>query len=104
MVTTQFEYLVPSSVAEASRLLSKYKGEARLLAGGHSLIPLMKLRLAEPKYLIDISGIKGLSGIKDERSGVAIGAATTYAESEVSAVIRRRFPILAEAAAQVADL
>jgi carbon-monoxide dehydrogenase medium subunit len=103
MVTSEFEYLAPSTVAEASRLLSKYRGEARLLAGGHSLIPLMKLRLAEPKYLIDISQVKGLSGIKDERSAIAIGAATTYAEIESSALIRRRFPMLAEAAGLVAD-
>jgi carbon-monoxide dehydrogenase medium subunit len=104
MVTSEFEYLAPSTAAEASRLLAKYRGEAKLLAGGHSLIPLMKLRLAEPKYLIDVSGIKGLSGIRDERSGLAIGAATTYAEIEASALVRRRFPMLAEAAGKVADL
>lgn len=104
MVTAQFEYLAPATVAEAARLLSRYKGDAKLVAGGHSLIPLMKLRLAEPKYLIDISRIKELSGIKEERGSVAIGAATTYAEIEASALIRKRFSLLAEAAAQVADL
>ncbi|MBM3959579.1 MAG: xanthine dehydrogenase family protein subunit M [SAR202 cluster bacterium] len=104
MVTAQFEYLAPATVAEAARLLSRYKGEAKIVAGGQSLIPLMKLRLAEPKYLIDVSNIKELSGIKEERGGLAIGAATTYDAIGASAVVRKYFPLLAEAAGQVADL
>lgn len=103
-VAASFQYHAPSSVEEASRLLSKYRGAAKLLAGGHSLLPLVKLRLTEPEALIDLGRIKGLSYIKSGRGGgLAIGAMTTYYELESSAAVQRAAPVLAEAAAQVAD-
>ncbi len=102
-IAAPFEYHAPASVEEAARLLSKYKGAAKLLAGGHSLIPLVKLRLAEPEALIDLGRVKGLSYVKAGRGGLAIGAMTTYHELESSAAVKKAAPSLAEAAAQVAD-
>ncbi len=103
-IATAFEYHSPASIEEAARLLAKYKGSAKILAGGHSLIPLVKLRLAEPEALIDLGRIKGLSYIKAGKGGgLAIGAMTTYRELESSALVQKAAPVLAEAAAQVAD-
>ncbi len=104
MIPTAFEYFAPTTLAEASSLLAKYRDEAKLLAGGHSLLPVMKLRLAEPKYLIDLGGIKDLSYIREEGCGLVIGAMTTYYMLESSDLVKRHAPILAEAAAEVADL
>ena len=103
-VAASFQYHAPSSVEEACRLLAKYKGGAKLLAGGHSLLPLVKLRLAEPEALIDLGRIKGLSYVKAGRGGgLAIGAMTTYFDLESSDAVKKAAPVLAEAAAQVAD-
>ena len=77
MVTSNFDYFAPTSVDEATSLLSKYRGEAKVLAGGHSLIPMMKLRLAEPTILVDIGRIEGLSYVNESNDGVAIGSMTT---------------------------
>lgn len=103
-IAAHFQYHAAASVEEASRLLSKYKGGAKLLAGGHSLLPLVKLRLAAPEAIIDLGRIKGLSYVRPGRGGgLAIGAMTTYYELETSAAVRKAAPALAEAAAQVAD-
>lgn len=103
-VAASFQYHAPSSVEEACRLLAKYKGGAKLLAGGHSLLPLVKLRLAEPEALIDLGRIKGLSYVKAGRGGgLAVGAMTTYYDIESSDAVKKAAPVLAEAAAQVAD-
>ena len=104
MVTKSFEYFAPTTLAEASSLLSKYRDEARLLAGGHSLLPAMKLRLTEPSYLIDLGGIKDMSYVRDDNGGLAIGAMTTYYELESSDLVKERLPVLAEAAGEVADV
>ena len=90
-------------IAEASRLLQKHKG-ARVLAGGHSLLPAMKIRLATARTLVDIGAIKGLSGIKAKGKSLEIGATTTHAEIAASPLVKRSCPILAEAAAQIGDL
>lgn len=103
LISAPFEYQRAGSVAEASRLLSKYGGAARLLAGGHSLVPLMKLRLASPVALIDLSGVSELKGINATSNGLSIGAMTTYAEMESSDAVRKEAPVLADAASQVAD-
>jgi carbon-monoxide dehydrogenase medium subunit len=102
--TAPFNYLRPSSVEEASRLLSRSGGSARLIAGGHSLIPLMKTRLVSPEVLIDLSAIEGLSGISSNGDGMKIGAMTTYQEIESSDVVKNGAQALAEAASQVADV
>ena len=70
----QFEYFAPESLREASLILKRYKGDAKVLAGGHSLVPLMKLRLASPKYIIDINGIQGLDYIRKIGNSLRIGA------------------------------
>jgi carbon-monoxide dehydrogenase medium subunit len=96
----QFEYVRPSSVEEAIGILSS-NPDAKILAGGHSLIPAMKLRLAAPGTIVDIGKIGGLSGI-DASNGVKIGAMTTYAEI-VSSDQLGAFPVLVEATKQVGD-
>ena len=104
MFPSPFEYHAPSSLAEAQALLTRYGADAKVVAGGHSLIPMMKLRLAEPEHLIDLGRISELSYIREQNGGLAIGAMTTYYQIESSSLVRGRFPALAEAASLVADL
>lgn len=103
MFAAEFEYHRPKTVAEAVKLLRKVKG-SRPLAGGHSLLPAMKLRLASPAALIDISRIAELSGIKSTKDGLRIGAMTTHSAIAASAVVRKHCPVLAEAAGLIGDL
>jgi aerobic carbon-monoxide dehydrogenase medium subunit len=102
MFSASFEYHRPKTVAEAVKLLRDVKG-ARVLAGGHSLIPAMKLRLASPAALIDVSRIPELSGIKSTKEGLEIGALTTHAAIAASQVVRNICPVLADAAGHVGD-
>jgi aerobic carbon-monoxide dehydrogenase medium subunit len=104
MPATTFEYHVPTTVQEAISLLSQYGGEAKLLAGGHSLIPIMNLRLAQPKALIDIGKIPGLVGIREDGGSIVIGAMTTHWMIESSALLKEKVPILPEAAAVIGDV
>ena len=103
MIPAAFEYVRASSVEEAANLLRKYGEDAKVLAGGHSLIPLMRLRLAQPKALVDINGIKDLDHIKADGSKVRLGALTRHVEIQNSAVIKDKLPILAEVAGEVGD-
>jgi carbon-monoxide dehydrogenase medium subunit len=103
VIPAAFEYFRASSVEEASKLLKQHGEDAKVLAGGHSLIPLMRLRLAQPKALIDINGIKDLDHIKADGSKVRIGALTRHVEIQNSAVIKDKLPILAEVAGEVGD-
>ena len=103
MYSDSFEYYRPRTVAEAAALLKKHKG-ARLLAGGHSLLPAMKFRLANPKALVDLGAIKGLCGIQLRGKVIWIGATTVHADVASSALLRKSCPMLAEAAAQIGDL
>jgi len=103
MIPGAFDYHRPKSIADAVKLLAKYRDGARPIAGGQSLIPMMKLRLAAPEHLIDIGGIKGLSGIKKKAKVVVIGALTTQHELMSSDVIAKALPILQEAAGLIAD-
>jgi carbon-monoxide dehydrogenase medium subunit len=97
----QFAYYRPGSVQEAASLLAE-NPEAKLLAGGHSLLPAMKLRLASPEALVDLSGVDGLTGI-NANGGVTVGAMTTYAMLRDSGDVRRLLPVLSEAADNVGD-
>ncbi len=90
MTTSAFEYHAPTSVAEAAELLVKYGGEARLLAGGHSLVPLMKLRLVQPQVLIDLGKIPSMAYIQEKDGGLAIGAMTTYSQLASSDLVKSR--------------
>ncbi|HLI70160.1 MAG TPA: xanthine dehydrogenase family protein subunit M [Ktedonobacteraceae bacterium] len=98
-----FDYHVAHTVDEAIALLGQYGDEAKLLAGGHSLLPAMKLRLAQPGHLIDLGRIDGLSYIREENGYVAIGAMTTYNKIERSDIIGRRFTLLPEGTALIGD-
>ena len=103
MFSENFDYYRPKTIAEASALLKKHKG-ARVLAGGHSLLPAMKFRLANPKALVDLGGIKGLCGIQARGKAIWIGAMTVHADVAASALLRKACPLLAETAAQIGDL
>lgn len=103
MIPPQFEYYAPHSVDEAVALLQRFDGEAKVLAGGHSLIPLMKLRLAEPQVLVDINRIPGLAYIREEGGYLRIGATTRTNELLGSDLLRRSYSILTDAAHQIAD-
>jgi carbon-monoxide dehydrogenase medium subunit len=103
MVTSSFDYYAPTSVADALALLDQHGEDAKLLAGGHSLIPLMKTRLAEPSVLIDLGKIDTLSYIREQDGGLAIGAMTTYSEIAASELVQAKAPLLADASGQVAD-
>ena len=103
MIPAAFDYRRAGSVAEAIALKREAAGDARFVAGGHSLIPMMKLRLAEPSLLIDIGRVPGLSGVTAEGGRVTVGALTTHAELEASATLRERAPIVAEAASEIGD-
>ena len=103
MIPASFDYEVADSVAHALSLLTEHGEDAKLLAGGHSLLPMMKVRLAQPAVLIDIARIPGLSGIRVEGDEVVIGATTRHAELASSDLLKAEAPLLAYAAAQVGD-
>jgi carbon-monoxide dehydrogenase medium subunit len=104
MIAQPFEYVVPTSLGEAVNLLQKHGGRAKILAGGHSLIPMMKLRLAAPEFLIDIGRIPELAYIKDDSGTIRIGALTTHYAVESSDVIKKHLPALADAAGLIGDI
>jgi carbon-monoxide dehydrogenase medium subunit len=103
MYSTSFEYHRALSVDDALSLLSEYADDAKLIAGGHSLLPVMKLRFAQPTHLIDIRRVPELLGIAEESGAIRIGAATTHAAVASSDLIRSRVPVLAEAAGRIGD-
>lgn len=104
MIPSAFEYYKAGSVKEALDLLTEKGPEAKILAGGHSLIPAMKLRFNNPTALIDIGGIPDLNYIRQENEQLAIGAGTTHAELANSSVVRSTISMLAETAATIGDL
>lgn len=104
MIPAAFDYHKASSVAEAVGLLKEHGMDAKILAGGHSLIPAMKLRLNQPELLIDISGIADLKGIKDDGRNLVIGAACTHGAIASSADVNSSAPILAETAKVIGDI
>src|SRR5262245_1497681 len=103
MYPAAFEYHKPGTVKEALDLLGKYKDEAKLLAGGHSLLPAMKLRLARPGHLVDLAKVPGLTGIKEDGGSIAIGAMTTHWAIESSALVKSKCGGRAQAAAMIGD-
>ena len=103
MIPAEFDYAAPSSLDEALQLLADHPDDAKLLAGGHSLIPLMKLRLAAPGLLIDLGRLPELRGISQEGDRLRIGAMTTHAEIASSPVVAQAAPALAQAAQEIGD-
>jgi carbon-monoxide dehydrogenase medium subunit len=104
MYPANFDYERPSTVDEAIALLTKHGDDAKVLAGGHSLIPAMKLRLARPKVVVDIGRIANLSYIREAGGAIAIGAMTTHQEILDSALLRAKSPLLAETAGHIGDM
>lgn len=103
MFPRSFEYVSPTSVDDAVALMGEYGEKAKLLAGGQSLIPIMKLRLAAPKVVVDLNRVRDLSGIREEGNAVVIGSMTRHREMERSRTIRDHFPLLSDAASILAD-
>jgi carbon-monoxide dehydrogenase medium subunit len=104
MIPAAFDYAAPDSVEEAIALLRQNGDDAKLLAGGHSLLPLMKLRLAIPTFLVDLGRIPGLSYIRQDGDSIAIGAMTTHYALQSSGLLRDRVPLLSQAAGMVGDM
>jgi carbon-monoxide dehydrogenase medium subunit len=103
MIPAAFDYHAPSSLPEATGLLSQWGDDAKVLSGGQSLIPLMKLRLARPRHVIDINGIPGLAYVREEGGFLKIGALTRESDLEESEVVRTRYPLLLDTCRVIAD-
>jgi carbon-monoxide dehydrogenase medium subunit len=103
MIPAQFDYGAPSSLDEAIALLGAHGGEAKILSGGQSLIPMLKLRPATPPVLVDINRIPGLSYVEEREGALHIGALARESGLEASAVVAQRYPILLDTAAIIAD-
>ena len=103
MIPPAFEYLRPKTLPEAVAMLQQHGDDAKILSGGQSLIPMMKLRLARPSHLIDINRVSGLSYVKEEGGFLKIGGLTREAELEASSVVRAKYPLLMDTATVIAD-
>jgi carbon-monoxide dehydrogenase medium subunit len=103
MYPAQFDYHTPGSIKEALDLLGQHKDDAKLLAGGHSLLPAMKFRLARPAHLVDLRKVPGLTGIREEGGMLVIGAMTTHYQVESSGAVKSKCPVLAATAALIGD-
>ncbi len=102
-IPAAFDYHVAKTVDEAVALLQQYGDEAKVLAGGHSLIPTMKLRLAQPGHLVDIGRIHALAHIHEDNGAISVGPMTTYTMIERSRLLHHHFPMLPEGASLIAD-
>ena len=103
MIPPAFEYLRPKTIPEALTFLEQHGDDAKILSGGQSLIPMMKLRLARPAYIVDINRISGLSFIKEEGGFLKIGGLTREADVESSTLVRTKYPLLIDTASVIAD-
>lgn len=104
MVSTSFDYQRADSIQDAIKLLQEHDGDAKLLAGGHSLIPAMKLRLNSPALLIDVSRIESMRGIREENGQIIIGAMTTHYEIATSELLAEKLPLLVATAKVIGDV
>src|SRR3984957_20068844 len=103
MIPQSFEYFSPATISEAIALLQKHGDGAKILSGGQSLIPMMKVRLARPEYIVDINRIANLQYVKEEDGFLKIGGLTRESDLEVSNLIRSKYPIVLDTAAMIAD-
>ena len=103
MYPAGFEYFAPATLEEAGEILERYGDEGKVLAGGMSLVPLMKLRFASPRALVDVNGIEELGGLAEENGGLLIGALVRHSECERSDLLHGRFGALGDAAPQISD-
>jgi carbon-monoxide dehydrogenase medium subunit len=104
MIPEPFEYHVPKTLEEAAQLIAQFGDEGKLLAGGHSLLPLMKLRLASPKHLIDIARLDGLRYINEKDAYIEIGALTTHYRIQSSSLLKEKCPLLPMTAGEIGDV
>jgi carbon-monoxide dehydrogenase medium subunit len=104
MIPNKFSYHKPNSVNEAIQMLLTHGDDCKILAGGHSLIPVLKLRLNDPEHLIDISGLEELKGINNNEQSITIGAGTTHGEIARNADVKQHAPMVAQAAAMIGDV
>ena len=103
MIPAQFDYVAAESATHALDLLAQHGDDAKLLAGGHSLLPMMKLRLAQPEVLVDIGGLTELAGVSVDGDDLVVGATTRHADLAASELVLAEAPLLAYAASQVGD-
>lgn len=103
MIPGQFDYVRPGDLTEALRILKDREGEAKLLSGGYSLLPLIKLRLAQPALLVDLRDVAGLDGITETEAELRIGARATHRQIHEAPVIRDHYPLLTDATAVIGD-
>lgn len=103
MYPSSFDYHAPATVAEVLALLDKHQDDAKVIAGSQSLVPLMKLRLSQPKHLIDLRKLPGMIGVWDAKGALQIGAMTTHDALEKNELLKAKLPMLAEAAGHIGD-
>src|SRR5262245_21904637 len=103
MIPPAFDYHAPKTLPEAAKLLANYGDAAKIIAGGHSLLPLMKLRLAEPAHLVDLNRVNDLKGIREEGGLICVGAMTAENDIIGSVLLQRKVPLLPEVARQIGD-
>jgi aerobic carbon-monoxide dehydrogenase medium subunit len=104
MIPEPFEYHVPKTLEEAAQLVAQFGGDGKVLAGGHSLVPMMKLRLASPRHLVDIARLDGLRYISEKDGHIEIGALTTHYRIESSSLLKEKCPLLPLTAQQIGDV
>ena len=104
MIPGSFEYYAPRSLSDAIKYLSTHKDDVKILSGGQSLLPLMKMRLSKPGYIVDIGRIPGLDSISEEENRLIIGAMVTHAQIENSALLKNKSPLLPQTATTIADV
>jgi aerobic carbon-monoxide dehydrogenase medium subunit len=104
MIPAPFEYYAPRSLDDAVKYLSEHRDDVKILSGGQSLMPLLKMRLSKPAYIVDIGRINGLDNITEEGNNLVVGALVTHAEIEDSAVLKQKCPLLPQTATTIADV
>jgi len=104
MVPSKFAYHKPTTIKDAIALLTAHGDDSKILSGGHSLVPVLKLRLNDPEHLIDVSGIESMGGIRDNEKSITIGANCTHAEIASNAALKEHAPMIAHAASMIGDV
>ena len=104
MIPASFEYYAPRSLSEAVSFLAAHKDDVKILSGGQSLLPLMKMRLSKPEYIVDIGRIPGLDAITAEGDAIIVGGMATHAQLETSALLKKSCPLLPQTATTIADV
>ena len=104
MVPGAFEYFAPRSLPEAVKFLSEHRDDVKVLSGGQSLLPLMKMRLAKPAYVVDLGRVPGLDNITEDGNHFVLGALVTHAQIENSHLLKSKCPLLPQTATTIADV